>query len=116
MKSAKAPVIIVENASSPMMAGGQCHSDFSDIQGLPPIQLVDPVKSQVLHQVPNPARDDDGLKGGDPAKSSSVQMIEMGVCDEDEINRRQMMQRKSRTSNPLNDFQPERPHWIHQNI
>ena len=43
-------------------------------------------------------------------------MIEMGVGDEDKINRRQMMQRHSRTSNPLNDFQPKRPHWIHQNV
>ena len=71
-----------------MMARSQRDSDFSDIQRLPPIQFVDPIESEVLHQIANPVRDDDGLKCRDPSESSPVQMIEMGVRDEDKVNRR----------------------------
>ena len=87
VKSAKPPVTIMKNPGSPMMAGSQGDPNFTNIQGLPPIQLVDSIKSQVLYQVADAARNNDGLKGRDPSKSASIQMIEMSVGDQNEINR-----------------------------
>jgi hypothetical protein len=92
VKSAEPPVTIMKNAGSPMMAGSQGNPNLTNIQGLPPIQLVDPIESQVLYQVANAVRDNDGLKGRDPSKSASVQMIEMSVRDQNEIDRGKMMQ------------------------
>ncbi len=91
MKSTKSAVPIVENTGSPMMAGRERDSDFSNVQRLPPVKFVDPIESQVLHQVPDPVRDDDGLKCRDPSESSPVQMIKMGVRDENKVYRGQMI-------------------------
>src|ERR1700731_4529650 len=116
MKPAESTMTIVKNASSPMVARSQRNGDFSDFQRLPSIQFVDPIESKVLHQVPHTVRDDDGLKCRDPSESSPVQMVKMGVSDEHEVNRRQMMQWYSGAPNTLNDFEPERPAGIYQNI
>jgi hypothetical protein len=107
---------IVQNPGSPMMTRGQGDPDVSHVQRFPWTQFVDPIKSQVVHQIPDAVRHDDRLECSNFPQSTSIEMIKMGMRHKYQINGREVVQRESRTPNTLNHFQPERPDRIDQNV
>src|SRR5208283_3286129 len=113
MVAAEAAVIVMKDASSPMMTWRERNYDPADIQGFPRVQFVNLIEPKVCHQVSDSFRHNDRLGCGDSPEGSPVEMIEMGVRYEHKVDRRQVVQRQPRTSNSLNDLQPERPDWIH---
>lgn len=99
-----------------MMTRCERDPNRADVHGFPRVHFVDFIKSEVRNEVPNPVRNNDWLGSSDPPQSSPVQMVEMRVRNEHKIDRWEVMQQQPGTPNPLDDFQPERPDWIHQNI
>jgi hypothetical protein len=69
-----------------------------------------------MHQVSHAHRHDDWLIGGYPAQRAPVEMIEMSVRNQDEINRRQMMDFEARLLQALDNLEPLRPVGIDQHI
>lgn len=74
------------------------------------------VKSEIVHEIADPGWDDDRLVSRDFAQGAAVEMIEMCVCDEDKIGRRQMVNLEAGLFQPLYDLQPFRPVWIDENV
>src|SRR6266481_1717580 len=116
MKPTKASMRIVEHSSSPMVAGRESDLDISDAQKLPRFQLVYSIKPKIMHQIPNPARNNNGLPGGNSSQSSPIQMVKMSMRHEHKIDRGEMFQWESRATNAFDNFQPERPDRIHHDI
>ena len=74
------------------------------------------VKPKIMHQVSDAVRYYDGLPRGNSPQGSPIQVVEMGVCHQHQVDRRQMLQRKPRTTNAFDDFQPERPDRIDEDV
>jgi hypothetical protein len=91
MEAAKAPMRIMEDSRSPMVA--RCESDLniSDAQRFPRNKLVHSIEPKIMHKTPYSIRHNDGLPCGNSAQSSPIQMVEMGVRNEHKIDRRQML-------------------------
>src|SRR6516225_12218292 len=105
MEAAKTPMRIVEHARSPMVAWGQSDLYFSQAQRFPRNQFVNSIKPKIMHQIPDAVRYYDGLPRSNSPQGSAIQVIEMGVGHEHKVDRRQILQRKARTTNAFDNFQ-----------
>jgi hypothetical protein len=74
------------------------------------------IKPKIMDQIPDPLRHHDRLGGGDPAQRPPIQMIEMSVGDQDQIDRGQVINSDSGSTDSLYYFKPERPDRIYQNV
>jgi hypothetical protein len=92
MITAKPPVVIMDDASAPVVTRCERDRDLANVQRFPRIKLVDLVKSEIGDEASDPFRDDNRLKSGDLAKGPPVEMIEVGMRYEYEIDRRQVME------------------------
>ena len=105
-ESAEPAMQIGEKSCAPMITRGERHVDGSEFYLLPIIELVNDVKSEVLHEIAHADWDDDGLIGRDFAQGAAIEMIEMRVGDEDKIDRRQMVNLEAGLLQTLYDLQP----------
>src|SRR5437588_1455056 len=79
-------------------------------------KLVHDVESEPMNQTSDTDGNNDWLIGRNRAQRTPVEMIEMRVRNENEIDRRQMMNMKSRLLEPLDHAQPHRPDRIDQHV
>ena len=89
-KTSKSAMTIVKNARAPMAGGRQRDFERAMFKALPRAQLMDPVKSQAMHEIADMLRHRDRLVAGDGAQSPAIKMIEMGMCHQDKIDRRKV--------------------------
>src|SRR5256885_10869982 len=115
-ETTKAAMCVGEKTRAPMMRGRQRHAQRAELDCLPFAQLVDNVESQPVNQTPDANWNDDRLVGGNESQRAAIEMIEVRVCDEDEIDRGQMMDVKARFFESLDDAEPHRPDRIDQNV
>jgi hypothetical protein len=115
-EAAKPAVRVVQHPRAPMMTRGQCDLDRSMAETLPVMQLVDAAESEVVDEISDLERDDDWLILGDLAEGLAVEVIEMGVGDEDEIDLREIVQLDAGMLDALDDFEPLGPIWIDEDI
>ena len=73
-------------------------------------------KTEIVDQIPDAVRYYNGLPRGNSPQCSPIQVVEMGVGHEHQVDCRQMLQRKPRTTNTFDDFQPERPDRIDEDV
>src|SRR3954471_24363242 len=115
-KSAEAAVKIGEKTRAPMRTRRKRHLERPQLHRLPVIELMNDIKTQVVDEVTDADRNDDRLISRDLGKGPTIEMIEMRVGDEDQIDRRQVMNLEARLLQSLDDFEPLRPDRIDQNI
>src|ERR1700760_4586750 len=90
-KTAEAAMRIGQETRAPMIAGSQCDLDRTEVDFLPVIQLMHDVEAEIMHQISDSDRDDDGLIGGNLAQRSPIEMVEMRVRHEHNVDLRKMM-------------------------
>lgn len=115
-ESAEASVQIGEKSRAPMITRRKRYADRSEFYLLPTIEFVNDVKSEIMDEVADSEWDDDRLIGRDFAQGAAIEMVEMRVCNEHNIDRRQMMNLEAWLLQPLYDLQPFRPIWIDENV
>src|SRR5436190_18423855 len=71
---------------------------------------------EVVHQISHAHGHDDRLICGHAPQGAPVEVIKMGMRNEDKINRRQMMNFKARELKPFDDLEPFRPDRVDQDI
>ena len=79
------------------------------LKALPVAQLVDPVKSQIMHEIADVFGDGDRLVAGYSAQGAAIQMIEVSVGDQHEIDGRKVAELDPGMLDALNDLEPFRP-------
>ncbi len=69
-----------------------------------------------MHKVANSSGYDNGLIGGNPAEAPSVEMIKMGMSDENEVDGGKMVMGESGVAEAANDKKPVGPVGIDKNV
>ena len=78
-------------------------------------QLVDAIKSEPVDEATNMLRNGDWLVARDRAQRAAVEMIEMGMSDQNQVDRGKIAKFESGMLDPLDDLQPLRPIWVYEN-
>ena len=97
-KTAIAAVVIPQNPRAPVLGGRQ--RDFPALMGkaFPPLQFDDAPEAQIPGQIAHAPRHNGDFRRVQPAQGGTMEMIEMGVGEQDQVNGRQVL-----------DFQPGAP-------
>ena len=74
------------------------------------------MKPELVHQIPHPHWHHDRLIRGYSPQSAPIEMIEVSVGNEDQINRRQMMDFEARPLQSFDHLEPLRPDRIDQYV
>jgi hypothetical protein len=90
-----------------MMARRESNGYIADIEVFPFPQFMDSIKTKIMDQITNSAWHHDGLSGGDPAQATSIQMVEVSVGNQNQINRRQVINANSGPTDPLYHLKPK---------
>ena len=69
-----------------------------------------------MNKVANSSGHDNGLIGGNPAEAASVEMIKMGVGDENKVDGRKVVVGESSVAKAPNDKKPVGPVGIDKNV
>ena len=87
-----------------------------ELNGLPVVEFVHDVKSEIVDQVSDACRNHDGLIRSYASKRPPVEVIKMRMGYEYEIYGRQMMNFESRPFQPFDDLEPFRPNRVDQDV
>ena len=74
------------------------------------------VESEIVHEIANAYGDDNRLIGGNAAQRAPVEVIKMGMGDQDKVDVGQMMNLKARLFQSLDDLEPACPVRVDQDI
>ena len=69
-----------------------------------------------MHKVADSSGNDNGLIGGNPAEAASVEMIKMGMSDENEVDGGKVVVGESSVAEAPNDKKPVGPVRIDKNV
>ena len=67
---------------------------------------MDDVEPQIVYEISHPYWNDDRLIRGDLPEGATVEMIKVGMSDEDEIDLRQVMNLEPRLLQALDHLEP----------
>ena len=115
-KPAKTAMQIGQETRAPMITGRQRNFDRAEFDRLPVIELVHNLKPEIVHEISHADGDDDRLIGRDFAQGAPVEMIEVRMCDENEIDLGQVMNFKSGLLQTFDHAKPLRPIGIDENV
>jgi len=114
--AAKAPVQIGDFAGAPMLGGDKGDGGSGETKSFPPFHFVHLFEAQTVDKVAHPVGYYDGLIGGNAAKAFAVEVVKMGVGDEDEVDIGKMVVGEAGVTEAANDEQPICPVWIHEKV
>ena len=115
-ESAIAPVLVGKRAGAPMLAGRERHLPFALGETLPPVQLDDARKTEVVSEVADASRHHADFGMRQPAQRRLVKMIEVRVREQHEINPRQVLDFQAGTLDALQQEQPVGEIRVNQDV
>ena len=107
---------IRQKSCAPVMTRCQRNFERAKLDRLPVIQLMHDMKPEVVHQISHTHWHDDRLICSHATQGAPVEMIEVGMRNQDKINRRQMMNFEAGLFQPLDYLEPFRPDRVDQDI
>jgi hypothetical protein len=82
---------ISDLAGTPVLGRHKSDGGSGETQTFPPLHFIDFFKSEPVHEIADSGGNDDGLVGGDSPEAPPVEMVEVGVSNENQIDIRQVM-------------------------
>ena len=113
---AESAMDVVNEAGAPMAGGSEDDFEIARIEGVPFADLVDVAKAPAPDQAAQAVWDDDRLALADRFERRHVEVIVMGVGDENEVDRREFVQRETGPARALDHTQPHCPVGIDQDV
>lgn len=113
-KPSESSVAVMENSSTPVTRRSKGDLQGAMFKTLPTTQLVDFIESQAVDEVADMFGYGYGLVAGYRAQGAAVQVIEVRMCDQHEIDGREIVKFDSRVLDPLDDFKPLRPVGVYE--
>lgn len=114
--SAISTIVIGDFPCTPVFGGDKGDGRPRKTEPFPPLHFIDFFKSKPVYEITDSGWNDNGLVGRDSAEATPVKMIEVGVGDEDKIDRRQVVVGNSRMAQATDHEQPVGPVRVDQNI
>ena len=99
-------VVVAQDASAPMFAGGEGDAPIPVRKTFPPFQLDDPAKAEVVCQVTYAPRHYPDFGRWQAPQGGFMEMIEMGMGEQQEVNRRQMLDLQPGALDPFEEEEP----------
>lgn len=110
------PVVVCDLTSPPVFGGDKGDGRGGESEAFPPFHFIDLFKSNAVHEIPDPGRNDDGLVGGNPSQTAAIEVVKMSVRDQHQINIGQVMMQKAGVPEAPDDQKPVGPIGINQDI
>ena len=107
---------IRQETGAPVVTGGERNLEWPEFDRLPVIELVHNMKAQIMHEVSYAHRHNNRLIRRNAPQCAPVEVIEVGMRNEDKINRRQMMNFETWLFQPLDHLEPFRPNRVDQDV
>ena len=85
-KPAEIAVRIREKPRAPVMAGRERNLQRPELNGLPVIEFVHDVKTEIMHEVPNPHGNNNRLIRRNAPQRAPVEMVKVRMSYENKIN------------------------------
>jgi len=114
--SAISTMVIGDFSGAPVFGGHKGDGRPRKPEPFPPLHFIDFFKSEPVHEIPNSGWNDNGLVGGDSAQATPVEVVEVGVGDENQIDRGEVMVGKSGMAQSTDHKKPVRPVRVDQNV
>lgn len=109
-------VVVSDFAGTPVLGGDKSDGRTWKTQALPPVHLIDLFKTKAVDEISHARRNDDGLVGGDFAEAAAMEVIKMGMGDEDEIDGGEVVVEKTSVTEAADHEEPVGPVWIDEDI
>ncbi len=115
-EAAKAAVPVDDFSGAPVVGGSESDFHAPGFVGIPPGQFVDFFKTQIVDQVADPVGYDDGLFFRHPAQGGPVEVVEVGVGDEDEVDVWEVVEGNADVLEPADDEKPIGPVGVDEDV
>src|SRR5438093_631619 len=107
---------IRQETGAPVVTGGERNLKRPEFDRLPVIELVHNMKAQIMDEVSYAHRHNNRLIRRNAPQGAPVEVIEVGMRNEDKINRRQMVNFETWLFQPLDHLEPFRPNRVDQDV
>ena len=114
--SAISTMVIGNFPGAPVFGGDKGDGRPRKAEPFPPLHFIDFFKSEPMHEIADSGGNDDGLVGGDSPEAPPVEMVEVGVGDENQIDRGEVVVGKSGMTQAADHEKPVGPVRVHQNV
>jgi len=114
--SAISTMVIGDFPGTPVFGGDKGDGRSRKTEAFPPLHFIDFFKSKTVHEIADTGGTDNGLVGGDSAEAAPVEVVEVGVGDEDQIDRGEVMVGKTGMTQAPDHEKPVGPVWVDQDI
>ena len=111
-----ATMVICDFSRTPVFGRDKGDGRPRKTEAFPPLHFIDFFKSKPVHKIADSIGNDNGLVGGDSAEAPPIEMVEVGVGDEDQIDRWEVMVGKSSMAQPADHEKPVGPVRVDQNV
>src|SRR5215472_976690 len=109
-------MMIAQHSGSPVLTRRECYLPSVMNETVPPLQFDDSSKAEVMSQIPHPPGHYRHSGPRQTPQSGLVKMVEVGVSQQNQVDRRQILDAHA---GPLDSFQEEKPVckvWVDQDI
>jgi hypothetical protein len=113
---AEIAVRIRKEPRPPMVSWCERNFERAKLDSLPVIELVHDMKSEIVHEITNACRNDNGLVRSDAPQGASVEVVEVRMRHQDIIDGRQMMNFEPGLFQSFDNFEPFRPDRVDQDV
>ena len=111
-----AAMVVGHLSGAPMFCGNKCDGRTRKAQSLPPFHFIDFFKAKSVNQIPHSRGNDNGLVGCDLPEAPTVKVIEMGMGDQNKVNRGEVVMSQSGVAESSNNEEPVGPVGVDENV
>ena len=111
-----AAMVIGHLSRAPVFGRNKRDGRPGETEPFPPFHFVDFLEAKTVHQISHPGWNDDGLVGRDLPEAATVKVIEMGMGDQNKVDRGQVVLRQAGMAEPANHEKPVGPVRVDENV
>src|ERR1043166_2108189 len=111
-KTTIAAMFVVNRSGSPVLGGRQSHLPITMGKAFPGLQFNHAVEPQVMRKIANPPGHHAYFRRRQLAQRGAMKMIEMCVCEEHQIDGRQIADPATSPLDTLEQEKPIREIWV----
>ena len=109
-------MIITQDASAPVLAGGQCDFPVAMREGFPPFQFDDAAKAKIMGEIADTPGHDADFRMRQSAEGGFVEMIKVRVREQDQIDGREVLDFHAGALDAFEEEQPVGKVWIDEDV
>jgi len=115
-KASIAAVMIVQHAGTPVFTGGQRDRPVAVLKALPPFEFNNSAESKAVCQVGHSPGHDANPRLGEFAQGGFMEVIKVGMREEDQVDRRQVPDVQPGAFDPFEQEEPIGEVGVHQDV